>query len=128
MKNFLHLLFILILFSFICIKTEAMTFTEGYSNLSKKPMVLLLYAPWAENYQSYSNTFKSLQARYSTKCNFVELDIADKEAKVFNQKYNIYQNLPYALFFKNERNVRFLDQNCLSNTSCLIQRLNVFLQ
>ena len=128
MKKFLHLLFVLILFSFICTKSEAMNFTEGYNNLGRKPMILLLYAPWVDDYQSYSNMFKSLQAKYGTKCNFVELDIADKETQFFNQKYNIYQNLPYALFFKNERNVRFLDKNCLSDTSCMIQRLNVFLQ
>ena len=128
MKKILHLLFVLVLFSFICTKTEAMNFTEGYSNLNRKPMVLLLYAPWADNYQNYINLFNSLQTRYGSKCNFVQLNIVDQEAKFFNQKYNIYQNLPYALFFKNDRNVRFLDKNCLSDTSCMIQRLNVFLQ
>ena len=77
MKKILHLLFVLVLFSFICTKTEAMNFTEGYSNLGRKPMVLLLYAPWVENHEKYSDLLKSLQAKYGARCNFVELNIAD---------------------------------------------------
>ena len=127
MKIFFKLLFILIFCSFLCIKSEAMNFTEGFSTLSKKPMALLIYAPWV-NINEYSEIFKANQAEFGSKCNFVELDIASQEGLFFNQNYNIYKNLPYVLFFKNERNVRFLSRECISDMKCLNERLKVFLQ
>lgn len=128
MKLFFKLCFIFILCSVLCIKSEALNFEEGYNELSQTPMAVLLYAPWVDNISEYSEIFKSAQTKFSSKCNFVELNIADKDAKFFNEKYNIYQNLPYVLFFKNERNVRFLSKDCVSDLNCLNQRLTIFLQ
>ena len=98
----LNLLFAFLLVTFTCVKTNALSFEEAFAQSVKKPMVVLIYAQWADNYTDYLQAFNIAKEQMSDKYNFVELDIASHDTKVFNAKYHIYPNLPYILMFRNQ--------------------------
>ena len=59
--------------------------------------------------------------------NFVYLDIASEDTKLFNQKYHIYPNLPYVLLFKDRGRIsRYLQKNCINDEACFTEKLNFF--
>ena len=128
MRKLLNLILVLFIAIFCC-KSDAMTFEEAHKLSDKTPMIVLVYAQWADGYQTYLTTFKSLKATYLNQYNFVELDIASKDAKFFNTQNHIYPNLPYVLMFKEGgRITRFIPRDCAKEYSCLDNKLKSFLQ
>ena len=95
MKHFLSFLAIMLLIFGLTLKAKAMDFQKAVND--KKPSVVLIYADWADDAIAVLGQFKGLQAEYSKKYNFVELNIASPETKAFNKTYHIYPNLPYIL-------------------------------
>lgn len=129
MKNFFKLLFVLITLSIVPTKTEALTFEQAFANTNRTPMVVLIYAPWADNYQNYTSQFNIVKNKMSNTYNFVELDIATKEAKAFNNIYNIYPKLPYILMIRNSGKItRYIKRECASSASCIEGYLRSFIQ
>lgn len=127
MKLLLKSLLILSLSMFFCLKSEALTFADGYEQSAKKPMVLLLYADWASNYSGHIDILNSLEKKYSDKFNFVLLNIADSEAAAFNSKFHIYPNLPYVLMFKDGGKVsRYIQRSCAIDYSCIESKMKTF--
>lgn len=122
----------LIILSILCIsilKSQAMTFDEAFAQSSSKPMLVLIYAQWADNYQTYLNNFKSLQTQFGDTFNFVELDIASKDTKSFNSRYHIYPNLPYVLMFRDGGKVsRYIQKSCASDFACLADKVKSFIR
>ena len=58
---------------------------------------------------------------------FFNATIATDEAKTFNQKFYIYPNLPYVLLFKERgKVVRYLKSECVNDSSCFSNRLDLF--
>ena len=129
MKRFLvSLCFICCLF-FQALKVEALNFEEGLSQSSKVPMVALIYANWADGYQSILQKYNSIQPEFLGQYNFVELDIASKDAKFFNTMYHIYPNLPYVLVLRDGGKVsRYIPKSCLEDESCMKSKLKSFIQ
>lgn len=125
MKKFLTLLTaVLVLFA---AKANAMTFDEAYAQSTAKPMLVLVYADWADNAQSYVQAFNGLQAEFGETYNFVDLNIASPDTKAFNARYHIYPNLPYILMFRDGGKVsRYIPRNCILDESCLIPKLKSF--
>ena len=129
MKKVLNFFMILILACFTVVKAEALTFEEAFSRVDSKPMVVLVYAQWADNYQSVLQNFRLVKNQLSESYNFVELDIASNDAKSFNSRYEIYRNLPYVLMFRNGGKVsRYVSRDCASSTSCMSSKLKSFIQ
>ncbi len=125
MKKILTLLAVSLLL--ITTKANAMTFEEAYAQSSVKPMLILVYADWAENAQSYVQAFNALQAEFGETYNFVTLNIASSDTKAFNARYHIYPNLPYVLMFRDGGKVsRYIQRECILDESCLVPKLKSF--
>jgi len=125
MKQFLSFLSILLLIFGLTLKAKAMSFEQAINN--KKPSVVLVYADWADDAVAVKGQFKGLEAEYSKKYNFVELNIANPETKVFNKTYHIYPNLPYILLFKDKaKTTRAIAKDCVLDGECIKEKLNVF--
>ena len=127
MKNIISIiLFSIIIFN--CNKANALTFEEAYNQIYSKPAAVLVYADWADNYQNCLQQFK-IASQKTNKINFVAIDIAEKTAKAYNSKYEIFQNLPYILLIRNGGKVtRVLPRSCASNNACITQKINAFIQ
>ena len=124
MKKLLAGLFI---FSTMLLGTKAfgMGFSEGLSQ--SKPMAVLIYADWADNVQAIVTAFQLQSQQVGDKYNFVTLNIADKAAKEFNARYHIYPNLPYVLLFKNNGKIsRYVQKDCVLNSSCFAEKIKNF--
>ena len=106
-----------------------MTFEEGFSQSSKTPVLVLVYADWADGYPSFLQTYQSIQQRFVGLYNFTELNIASKDAKFFNSKFHIYPKLPYVLMFKDNGKVsRYIQNTCSNDANCLADKLKSFIQ
>ena len=129
MKNLLKLIITLFSFFVLTTSTNAITFEEGLNQSYKTPMVVLVYAQWADNYPAFLQQYQNIQSEFLGKYNFVELDIASQDAKFFNSKYHIYPNLPYVLMYKDGGKIsRYIQKSCLQDNACITSRLNSFLQ
>ncbi len=121
-KLFISLLLLLTVSTGI---VKALTYEQALSD--SKPMALLIYANWADNLANVNSVFNNMEQNYSDKYNFVKLDIASNDAKVFNKRYHIYPNLPYVLLFKDGGKVsRYLQYNCIIDSACFSEKLNMF--
>ena len=107
----------------------AATFEQAFQDSDRKPMLVLLYATWADGYQSCINSFRQVEAELGQRFNYVELDIASKDAKSFNKKYSFDQNLPYVMIYRNMGKVsRRITTECAMSPSCMIPKIKAFLQ
>ena len=128
MKIIFNLFLVLVLTLSTSIKTQAINFEEALNQSDKKPMVVLVYAKWADNYANYLQSFNTAKAEMSSKYNFVELDIATEDTKAFNEKYHIYPNLPYILMFRDGGKVsRYIQKDCALDSKCIISKLKSFI-
>lgn len=129
MKKILGLILILIISLLSANKINAMTFEEAYSQAYSTPMVVLVYAQWADNYQNYLQQFRTVQGEFGKTFNFVEMNIASKDTKAFNEKYHIYPKLPYVLMYRDGGKVsRYIPRDCASSASCITSKLKTFIQ
>ena len=129
MKKIFNLLLIFLLMTVLGLKANAMTFEEAYSECDKKPMLVIIYAEWADNYKAYLNSFRALQEDFENTFNFAELNIANEDTRFFNSKFHIYPNLPYVLMFRDRGKVsRYIQKDCLINSSCVVPKIKSFIQ
>lgn len=125
MKKVLTFLFLLTVILVNTSKANAISYEEASKD--SKPMALLVYASWANDVDKAKQTFSTLAQTYSNKYNFVALDIASSDTKLFNEKFHIYPNLPYVLLFKDKGKVsRYLQKDCAIDSSCFTQKLDMF--
>ena len=130
MKKILLLFISLIVFT---LKAPAavsrVTFEEAFNEVNRTPMLVLVYANWADDYRNCLNTFRELEDIYGDTFNFVELNIASEETRAFNARFKIDQNLPYVLMFRDGGKIsRYLNSECLLNESCISSRIKSFIQ
>ncbi len=126
MKKLILSMLTLLTFAISTQTTKAMTFAEGLND--SKPMALLIYANWADGAADTIGKFKSQQAQYEDRYNFILLDIASEDTKEFNKKYHIYPNLPYVLLYKDNGKVsRYLQKDCVMDDSCFTEKLDFFI-
>ena len=129
MRKLLSLFFVVGLLAIGISKASAMSFEEAFNQSGKKPMLVLMYATWADNYENYMNAFKTLEQTYGDNFNFVELNIASEDAKFFNDRYHIYPKLPYVLMYRDGGKVsRYIQRECVLNDSCINARVKSFIQ
>lgn len=129
MKKVFKTVFLFMLIACSVIKANSMTFEEAFAKSDSTPMVVLVYAQWADNYQNYIQQFRTAKEQLSDNYNFVEMDIASKDTKFFNSRYHIYPNVPYILMYRNSGKVsRYIDRNCAASSSCIVPKLKSFIQ
>lgn len=127
MKKLLTLLTIVILGVSLQAKA-AVSFEDAFKESTTKPMLVLVYAQWADDYATYLQTFKNVQNEFGDKFNYVELNIASEDTKFFNSRYHIYPNLPYVLMFRDGGKIsRYVPNNCANKDACLIPKIKTFL-
>ena len=128
-KMFVLGILLIILFLGLKVSAKSLTYPEAFSQISRKPMAVLIYADWADNFQGCIMSFRNLQnSSMGQSFNFVELDIASKETKVFNDKYKISTKLPYIMLLRNEGKVsRIIPRDCASDSSCVIPKMKAFI-
>ena len=127
MKNLSKMLSVFVLMLLFVMTANALTFEEAFSQTDKKPMVAIIYAQWAEDYQTFLNSFRDVQEDFADTYNFTELDIATKDAKFFNDKFHIYPHLPYVLMFRDNGKVsRYIPKDCAKDASCMRTKLKSF--
>ena len=121
------LLVLLTLLLFTVDVKAAMTFEEAFKD-SNKPMAVIVYANWATDYSEAINRFRVAGLNYINDYNFVELNIADEDAKNYTEIYPIVAKLPYIMLYRGRGKVsRYLDRNCTSDISCIESKLNMFI-
>ena len=107
-------------------KVHAVTYKEAISQ--SKPIAIVVYADWADGAQDVLKSFGAMELSHSEQYNFVKLNIASEETKLFNKTYHIYPDLPYVLLFKEKGKIsRYLKKDCVTNDSCFEERLKFFL-
>ncbi len=127
MKKIFNLLLALALMLLFSVAVKALTFEEAFSQTDKKPMVAIIYAQWADDYQNFLNNYRAVQEDFEGVYNFTELDITTKDAKFFNSKFHIYPNLPYVLMFRDNGKVsRYIPKDCAKDLSCMRSKLKSF--
>lgn len=125
MKKILSLLFLLLVIAFGTKSAEAMNYEEAVKQ--SKPMALLIYADWADDVSVVKQNFDVMDSKYSKTYNFVTLNIASPQMKSYNKKYQIYQNLPYVILYRDGGKIsRFLPKTCARDTACFSQKLDFF--
>jgi len=129
MKSLIKMSIAFLLLVFFTSNVKALTFQEGLDQSSKTPVVVLIYAEWAEKYEDYLSVFRNLEADFEGVYNFVELNIASKDTLDFNKRYHIYPNLPYVLMFKENGKIsRYVQRDCAKDESCIKSKLKSFIQ
>ena len=125
MKKLLGLLLTLVLFLGSSAQAERVKFDEGLA--MKKPLAVLVYASWADDLDKVALQYGLYEQSYDKKYNFAYIDIATEDAKSFNKKFQIYQDLPYVLLFKdNGKITRYLKKDCIMDNGRFKQRLDFF--
>ncbi len=125
MKKVFVSLFLVLLIVLSSNVVKAMTYEEALND--SKLMSVLIYADWADNMGPVNQVFNEMSQNYSDKYNFVRLNIASSDAKLFNKRYHIYPNLPYVLLFKEGGKVsRYLQNSCVTDSACFSEKLKMF--
>ena len=128
MKKRLSLI-LLFLVSMLGVQAAVTEFNDALTQSVSKPALILVYAEWADNYQTSLSEFRNVQQTLGNGYNYVELDIAKPDAKFFNQRYTIMPNLPYVLMIRaNGRITYFADKNCASSSACVISKAKDFVR
>ena len=129
MKKILYSVVLVLCLLCISLKVyAAMPFKDAFEASDSKPMLVFIYANWAENYQTYLDKFRGLEKVFGDTFNYVELDIASPDTKEFNTRYHIYPNLPYILMFRNNGKIsRYIQRNCAASESCMVPRIKSFI-
>lgn len=107
----------------------AMKFSDAYAANGKTPMAVLIYANWADNYSEIINEFRQAQKIMGNDYNYVELDLASKDAKDFTEINSILTQLPYIMLYRsNGRFARYINRSCSADKSCFIPKMKSFIK
>ncbi len=125
MKKFLLSLIAMFALAYSMPAVNAATYSDAIKE--NKPLAILIYATWADNLDDVTKNFTDMQQQYGETYNFVMLNIATAETKEFNKKYYIYPNLPYVFLSReNGKVTRSVLTDCLKDSACFSQKLNLF--
>ena len=107
------------------LSVSAVSFNEVISQ--SNPSAVLIYADWADDVSKILQIFSEEEEKFGPQYSFLRLNIADKDTKEFNKRYHIYPNLPYILLFKNNGTVsRYLNKDCIMDSSCIDDKFDMF--
>lgn len=105
------------------------TFDNAYSQNGNKPMMVLVYANWADGYQNALAQFRNVQQTFGKSYNFVELDLASKDAKSYCDKFMITPGMPYIMLFRSNCKIsRLIDKSCAANSACISSKAKAFIE
>lgn len=124
MKKILVFLTILLL---TASANAAMTFSDAYSDT--KPMAVLIYADWADDYATALTGFRGMQQELGDIYNYVELNIASEDTKEYNKQNVILPNVPYVMLYRSNCKIsRLIDKNCALSPACALPKMKSFIR
>ena len=127
MKNLL-VIFVLFIVS-IQANAAVMKYSDAYEANDTKPMAVLVYANWAENYAGIYRQFRAVQQEMGDKYNYVELNIADRDTKDYLEKNVILTNPPYIMLYRGKcKFARIIEGDCASSSACIISKMKSFMR
>lgn len=110
------------------IKVNAADISISEALSQKKPTLVLITASWANSSSTAINNFNSLKKVHGDKCNFIILDIASKQAQVYNQTFAFLPRIPYVMMFKNKTKIQmYVEQSCILDNACILKKTSTFL-
>ena len=113
----------------LCAKAATMTYSNASAQNGKKPMAVLIYANWADNYKDAIKNFRASQQKLGNSYNYVELDLAKPDAKDYTDRYVINQKVPNIMLLRNNGRFSYLiTRDCLATTSCIVEKMNRFIK
>lgn len=117
----------LLIFGSLSANAAVMNYKTAAAQNGSKPMAVLIYADWAENANTILSRFKKVEQKLSKSYNFVELNIAQEEAKAFNENYVINTKMPYILLLRtNGRFSMIINRDCASSSKCISDKMRTF--
>ena len=123
------LFFVLAVFVFALKANAAMTFSDAFDENNSKPMAVLVYANWIDNYEEYLTTFRGLEREFGDIYNFVELDIATEEAKTYMERNTILVKPPYIMLYRGKcKFARVIERDCANNSACISPKMKTFIR
>lgn len=125
MKKYCILVFALILVFCNVLKANAAKYEEIMKQ--SKPCAILVYADWADDLKPVMDAMGNVERNFIKKYNFAGINICNKEAKNFNKTNYIYSDVPYLLLYKERGRIsRLVTKDCIVNTSCIKDKLELF--
>ena len=119
--------FIVLLSVVLTCNAAVLKFKDAFAQASSKMMFVLVYASWAPRYQAYLANFRKMQKELGNAYNYVELDITTADAAAYNQKFDIYRNLPYVIMLREGGRIqRYIDNQCSADLSCMRAKMKAF--
>lgn len=107
----------------------AVKYSDAYEVNDTKPMAVLIYADWADNYQNYLSEFRKIQQELGDIYNYVELDLASEDARNYTEQNMILTKLPYIMLYRSKgRFARVLERSCASDASCAAPKMKSFIR
>ncbi len=105
--------------------TQQFDFSSGLK--SKKPMIVFVYAPWSSNTDTVNKNVAALKRTYGAKANILALNIADPEAKSYNDLLPIQPYLPNCTMFKDKAKIsKFVPRTCALDYACVSKKVAAF--
>ncbi len=105
----------------------AMSYKDAIAQNDRKPMAVLVYANWAQNYDYTLTMYRKMQSSLGNLYNYVELDLASAEAKDYTEDFAIMPKLPYIMLYRGKGKFqRLLDRNCATDLNCAIPKMKSF--
>ena len=124
MKKLLAFLTLILLIPAVSATT---TYKEAFAQNNKVPMAVLVYADWADNYNTYISEFRKAMNEVGDDYNYVELNIASEDAKEYMELNVILPRPPYIMLFRsNCKFARRLERSCASDVSCIVPKMRSF--
>ena len=115
---------------FFVIKADAaMSFKDAFEVNDTKPMAVLIYADWADGYENSIVQFRNMQRELGSVYNYVELDIANEDAKYYTEQNTILTKLPYIMLYRGKcKFARFIERGCALDTACSVPKMKSFIR
>ena len=127
MRKVFLVVFLVLLMGGSALSANTLTFNE-IVNKQNKPAAVLVYSDWADDKEAVFNVFDEYQMKYAKKYNFLKLNIASEDAKIFNKTFYIYPNLPYIILFKDKgKTSRYIIKECILKDGCMRDKFDYFI-
>lgn len=125
MKRIFAVIILLLALTSVNLKSNAATFEQAFTQ--SKPMLVLVYASWADDANNAIAQVKSTEKVFGNSLNYSYLNIASPEAKAYNQLFPILTNMPYVLLLKNKGKInRVIAKDCVLDNACLMKKIKAF--
>ena len=107
----------------------AMSFSDAFDENNTKPMAVLVYADWMNDYENYLATFRGLEREFGNTYNFVEVNIASEDAKDYLERSTILVKPPYIMLYRGKcKFARVIERDFANDSGNISQKMKTFIR